>query len=71
MVASYFTLITDFYEYGWGPSFHFAPTIDDASFEVSLTAYEHYLGESLDFKPGQKVIDLGCGVGGPQRSSLR
>ena len=25
MVTAYYDLITDFYEYGWGQSFHFAP----------------------------------------------
>ena len=71
MVAAYFRLITDFYEYGWGPSFHFAPIVDGASFDESLTAYEHYLGEALELQPGRKAIDLGCGVGGPQRSLAR
>ena len=25
MVNDYYDLVTDFYEYGWGQSFHFAP----------------------------------------------
>ena len=25
MVTAFYDLITDFYEYGWGQSFHFAP----------------------------------------------
>ena len=28
------SLITDFYEYGWGQSFHFAPRNRGESFEV-------------------------------------
>ena len=28
----YYDLVTDFYEYGWGSSFHFAPRVPGESF---------------------------------------
>lgn len=68
MVTAFYDLITDFYEYGWGPSFHFAPTKDGASFEESIAGHQRFLGEAIGLRPGMKVLDIGCGVGGPQRS---
>ncbi len=61
----YYDLVTDFYEYGWGRSFHFAPRVPGESFKASLTRHERYLAEVLELRPGMVVADLGCGVGGP------
>lgn len=68
MVEGFYDLITDFYEYGWGQSFHFAPGKDGASFEESLAGHQHFLGESLGLRADMNVLDIGCGVGGPQRA---
>ena len=68
MVKTFFALVTDFYEYGWGQSFHFAPAMNGASFGESIAAHEYFLGKAMDLRPGMKVLDIGCGVGGPQRS---
>ena len=61
----YYDLVTDFYEYGWGRSFHFAPRVPGESFRESLTRHEHYLAHMLGLRPGMVVADLGCGIGGP------
>ena len=61
----YYDLVTDFYEYGWGRCFHFAPRVPGESFKASLARHEHYLAHILGLKPGMVVADLGCGVGGP------
>jgi len=68
MVESFYELITDSYEFGWGPSFHFAAAEDGESFEQSIASHQRYLGAALGLRPGMKVLDLGCGVGGPQRA---
>ena len=68
MVKAYFDLITDFYEFGWGQSFHFAPTRKGESFKDSIANHQHFLGSAMDLEPGMNVLDIGCGVGGPQRS---
>ena len=62
---AYYDLVTDFYEYGWGQSFHFAPRAANESFAASLARHEHYLAHRLDLGPGMTAVDLGCGVGGP------
>ena len=61
----YYDLVTDFYEYGWGRSFHFAPCVPGESFEASLARHEHYIAHMLGLRPGMVVADFGCGVGGP------
>lgn len=61
----YYDLVTDFYEYGWGRSFHFAPRVPGESFEASLIRHERFLAEALGLRPGMVAADLGCGVGGP------
>ncbi len=61
----YYDLVTDFYEYGWGRSFHFAPRVPGESFKASLARHEHYLAHKLGLGPGMVAADLGCGIGGP------
>lgn len=62
---TYYDLVTDFYEYGWGCSFHFAPRAEGESFAASLARHEHYIAHKLDLRSGMVAVDLGCGVGGP------
>lgn len=71
LVNHYYDLATDFYEYGWGQSFHFAPRAIGESFQQSLARHEHYLALKMGLKPGQTVADVGCGVGGPMREIAR
>jgi sterol 24-C-methyltransferase len=71
MVNDYYDLVTDFYEYGWGQSFHFAPRHRGESFAASLARHEFYLALKLGLRPGMKVLDVGCGVGGPMRAIAR
>ena len=61
----YYDLVTDFFEYGWGRSFHFAPREPGESFKASLARHERNLAQALQLQPGMVVADLGCGVGGP------
>ncbi|MDE0336014.1 MAG: methyltransferase domain-containing protein [Defluviicoccus sp.] len=70
-VNRYYDLATDFYEFGWGQSFHFAPRRKGESFKASLLRHQHYLAERLSLKPGMQVLDVGCGVGGPMGNLAR
>ncbi|KAL8142799.1 hypothetical protein V2J09_015831 [Rumex salicifolius] len=71
MVNKYYNLATSFYEYGWGESFHFAPRWKNESLRESIKRHEHFLALQLGIKPGYKVLDVGCGIGGPLREIAR
>lgn len=71
LISLYYNLVTDFYEYGWGESFHFGPRHPLESREQSIARAEHYLALRLGLKPGMTVLDLGAGVGGPMREIAR
>ena len=40
---SYYNVVTDFYEYGWGSSFHFSRFYKGENFTASVARHEHYL----------------------------
>ncbi|MEM9066876.1 MAG: methyltransferase domain-containing protein [Myxococcota bacterium] len=67
LVNQYYDLATDFYEFGWGQHFHFAPRFKHEKFLDSLHRHERFLARKLRLYPGQEVLDVGCGVGGPAR----
>ena len=70
-VENYYDLATDLYEYGWGESFHFAPRVPGESLPASIARQEHLFAFKLGLRPGMRVADFGCGVGGPLREIAR
>eukprot|EP00899_Mesostigma_viride_P015676 jgi/Mesvir1/24109/Mv10830-RA.1 len=68
LVNTFYDLVTDMYEWGWGQSFHFSPQTKGRSYAESNRLHEHYMGDKLELKPGMKALDVGCGVGGPMRA---
>jgi len=71
VVNKYYDLATDFYEIGWGTSFHFAPRHRWETVEASIARHEYWLAHRMGLKAEMKVIDIGCGVGGPLRNIAR
>lgn len=67
LTRHYYNLGTDLYEYGWGQSFHFARFAYGEPFYQAIARHEHYLAAKIGIKDGDKVLDVGCGVGGPAR----
>lgn len=67
LTRQYYNLATDFYEYGWSQSFHFCRFGPREAFAAAIARHEHYLAHTINIRPGQKVLDVGCGVGGPAR----
>ena len=71
LVNAYYELATLFYEWGWGQSFHFAYQLKGESFKEAIARHEYYLAGRLGVKQGDKVLDVGCGIGGPMRNIAR
>jgi sterol 24-C-methyltransferase len=71
MVNNFYDLVTDFYELGWGQSFHFAPRHRGESTLASPARHEFFLALRLGLRPGMRVLDAGCGIGGPMRAIAR
>ena len=65
VVSRYYDVVTQFYEYAWGESFHFSARRKGENLAASQKRQEEALAEMLDLKPGMKVADVGCGIGGP------
>lgn len=71
MVNEYYDIVTDLYEYGWGQAFHFAPRFAGESFYEGLARHEYFLALKGGWGQGDRVLDIGCGVGGPLRNIVR
>lgn len=71
LVDSYYDLATEFYEWGWGTSFHFATRFRDETFRQSILRHEYHLASKLAVQKGGHILDCGCGVGGPARNISR
>lgn len=71
LTAHYYNLVTDFYEYGWGLSFHFSRYYKGEAFRQATARHEHYLAHKMNINENMKVLDVGCGVGGPAREICR
>ncbi|KAF2012752.1 S-adenosyl-L-methionine-dependent methyltransferase [Aaosphaeria arxii CBS 175.79] len=53
---------------GWGQSFHFCryPRGREPMAQA-MARHEHFMAKRLEIKPGMKVLDVGCGIGGPAK----
>ena len=69
-VDRYYNLATDFYEYAWGESFHFCRFAYGEAFTRAIARHEHHLAHSIGLQRDMKVLDVGCGVGGPAREMV-
>ena len=67
LVNAYYDLATVFYEWGWGPSFHFSYQFQHESFDEATRRHEYQLASQLNVYQGT-VLDVGCGIGGPMRN---
>ncbi|XP_073108147.1 cycloartenol-C-24-methyltransferase 1-like [Elaeis guineensis] len=71
MINKYYDLATSFFEYGWGESFHFANRYKGETLRESIKRHQHFIALQLGLKRGMKVLDVGCGIGGPLREIAR
>ena len=71
LTRHYYNLATDLYEYGWGQSFHFCRFAYGESFRQAIARHEHYLAHKMGLNDNMRVLDVGCGVGGPAREIVK
>ena len=65
LVSRYYDIVTPFYEYAWGTSFHFSPRRPGERLAAAHRRHEEGVGRLLGLRSGMRVADVGCGVGGP------
>jgi len=65
LVRNYYEHVTDFYRWGWGDHFHFAPFLGSEPVSRALEAQQDLLVREAGIGPGLRALDVGCGVGGP------
>lgn len=71
MVDSFYELVTIFYEWGWGASFHLAYRLQGETFSEAMRRHEYHMASFFPLPPKAKVLDAGCGIGGPLRNITR
>ena len=71
LTKQYYHLSTIIFEHAWGESFHFCRFARGESFLQAIARHEHYLAASIGIRGDMRVLDVGCGVGGPAREMVR
>ena len=56
MVQGFYDLMTDFYEFGYGEAFHFAPIYDNMTMLENIAEYERGIAKTLQAKPGMTIL---------------
>lgn len=70
-VSSYYDLCTGVMVYGWGESLHFAPLSPQETLEESKIRHQRMMISKLELQKDMKVVDVGCGIGGPMSRVVR
>ncbi len=65
IVSRYYEIVTRFYEFGWGTSFHFAPRGRGENLAAAQRRLQEEIVSLLGLKAGMEAGDVGCGIGGP------
>ena len=70
-VNDYYDLCSEFMQFGWSESLHFAPLRRGETLEEAIVRHQRTMIGSLELRAGMQVVDVGCGVGGPMRRVAR
>jgi sterol 24-C-methyltransferase len=68
---SFYNLATEFYEYGWGDSFHFGFRQSHEGHNKATDNSQTFVAHKLQVGDMDRVLDMGCGIGGPLRGIMR
>lgn len=71
VAESFYNLATDFYEYGWGDSFHFGFRAKWEPHSKAILNSQNFVAQKLKVTDMDEVLDMGCGIGGPLRGVVR
>ncbi|KAJ1632723.1 S-adenosyl-L-methionine-dependent methyltransferase [Pavlovales sp. CCMP2436] len=71
VARSFYNLATEFYEYGWGDSFHFGVRTRSEPHSKCIANSQNFVATKLRVGNFDKVLDMGCGIGGPLRGVVR
>ena len=58
-------------QYGWNECLHFAPLTPEETLEEAIVNHQRLMIEQLRLQEGMRIVDIGCGVGGPMRRVAR
>ena len=70
-VKEYYNLCNEIMVFGWSESLHFAPLTSQETLEESILRHQRSMISKLELQQGMKVVDVGCGIGGPMRRVVR
>ena len=70
-VNDYYDLCSEFMQFGWSESLHFAPLTRGETLEESIVRHQRLMIDKLELREDMTVADIGCGVGGPMRRVAR
>lgn len=70
-VNDYYDLCSELMQFGWSESLHFAPLTPEVTLEEAIANHQRLMVQRLGLQESMRIIDIGCGVGGPMRRVTR
>ena len=70
-VNDYYSLCSELMQFGWNESLHFAPLTPEETLEEAIVNHQRLMIERLELHEEMRIVDIGCGVGGPMRRVAR
>jgi cyclopropane fatty-acyl-phospholipid synthase-like methyltransferase len=64
---AYYDMVNATYERFWGTHFHYTPLFPSEPLSQAMNFYVYRLALLTNLRPGMRVLDVGCGIGGPTR----